>query len=479
MNYLNAQKELVEAIVTASGKVDTYFWRLSGDQPNSLCRFLGMDEEELKVVLRLCKIYNGERDNFSKNNFDLLMSQCGYDWTTYRLNQKVERFSRIGDVVEIVLPKNMYDLEGNLLHYPIEDQHVRIIRTKSQHGALPKLVDVGNNKQASEAEERSNNKKKSSNNMSPNVLLLEYVAELVVATAGTTGHGKISMRSARKLHRMMLACVDVAAKELLHAALEKYASQKEVFADEEKQTASLVSPERQHSTNEAAIRTHGFAEAPVELEDDAGYLSDDERSIGSTTTTDEFLVELKEEVVLQSLLHKRIHDKKERVFQLEHRNGRRLLVVLPPDSMSTASFEEEAKKTQWVDIIMNTKDRVEGMLSYLAKTNSQMYVAVGKKRRLSMMTVALNTTQTLALARVGRLNDVRMQYIRSFLKHIGGVNLQLSKKEQVRIDRQVGLHRTTKDVVEFGSCLHEWLQTKGKERRSHHNKCILEQYALS
>jgi hypothetical protein len=38
----------------------------------------------------------------------------------------------------------------------------------------------------------------------------------------------------------------------------------------------------------------------------------------TSTTTAEFLSELKEEVVLQSLLQKRIHEKKQRVFQLQH-----------------------------------------------------------------------------------------------------------------------------------------------------------------
>ena len=81
---------------------------------------------------------------------------------------------------------------------------------------------------------------------------------------------------------------------------------------------------------------------------------DDGQSIGSTATT-EFLSELKEEVVLQSLLHKQIHEKKERVFQLKHRNGRRLLVVLPPDILSVSSFEEEARRTNWVGTMLNTE----------------------------------------------------------------------------------------------------------------------------
>ena len=66
MNFLQAQSELSESIKAAA----SHFWRLSGDEPNSLCHFLGMEEEELKGVLCLCKVYNGEKDNISnpKNN---------------------------------------------------------------------------------------------------------------------------------------------------------------------------------------------------------------------------------------------------------------------------------------------------------------------------------------------------------------------------------------------------------------------------
>jgi membrane-bound lytic murein transglycosylase MltF len=111
---------------------------------------------------------------------------------------------------------------------------------------------------------------------------------------------------------------------------------------------------------------------------------DDDEDQSLATTTDEFLAELKEEVVLQSLLHKRILERKERVFQLEHRNGRRLRVVLPPDTQSVASFEEEAKKTDWVSIMLNTEDRLEGMLLHLAKKYPIKYQMIGKKRKLSM-----------------------------------------------------------------------------------------------
>jgi hypothetical protein len=57
-----------------------------------------------------------------------------------------------------------------------------------------------------------------------------------------------------------------------------------------------------------------------------------------------------------------------------------------------------------------------------------------------------------------------MKRIKSFLKNIGQVNLQLSVAEQKRIDVQVGLHRTKSAV--FGSYLHEWSRTKGKEKKA-------------
>jgi hypothetical protein len=479
MNFLDAQKEFAESIKMAGSKVKSYFWRLSGDEPNSLCRFLGMEEKELKSILRLCKIYTGEKDNFSKNNFELLMSQCGLDYTTYRLLSKHERFILIGNVSdELVLPKDMYDTSGALHYYPVEDEHFRNVRTKSQRGSLPKLLDAGNQQEANEGndaatkQDRKGNKKLEQHNVSPKGLLFEFIHELV-SEAGKTGNQSISERSARKLERLMLACVDTAAKELVHAVVEKFASvQERSMGGDQLQSKALFSPTRVSSTatmDETVVVSPATTAIDVDLQatpvvalfGDAGTDDDDE----SMDTTDEFLAELKDEVVLQSLLHKRIHEKKERVFQLEHRNGRRLLVVLPPDTMSAASFEEEARKTGWINVMLNTEERLNGMLLYLAKSHPKKFMEIGRRRKLSMNTIALNTAQTIALARVGKLNDSRMNYVRSFLRQVGKVNLQMSIKEQARIDYQVGLHRTNKQVV-FDDYVHDWSMVDGKETKA-------------
>jgi hypothetical protein len=53
--------------------------------------------------------------------------------------------------------------------------------------------------------------------------------------------------------------------------------------------------------------------------------------------------------------------------------------------------------------------------------------------------------------------------IKSFLTHVGRVNLELSASELLRIDKQVFWHRTKEAT--YGSYLHEWSLTKGKEKK--------------
>jgi hypothetical protein len=114
--------------------------------------------------------------------------------------------------------------------------------------------------------------------------------------------------------------------------------------------------------------------------------------------------------------------------------------------------------------MLNTEERVEGMLLHLAKLYPQQYVAVGRRRKLSMEPIVLNTSQTIALARVGKLNDTCMTNVRSFLRQVGKVKLQMSLKEQQRIDWQVGYNQT-KDVT-FSNYFHEWSLFKGKETKA-------------
>ena len=176
---------------------------------------------------------------------------------------------------------------------------------------------------------------------------------------------------------MFAKCVDAAASEVLHVAFEKYLEKQDNIITK-KQTSDLV-PEPILSTLEQGVVVTPvlrFASKPspiaeIKITDGNGggelfeLLEDElEEEDKINTTTNLFWTELKEEVLLQSLLIKRLFEKKERVFELKHRNGKPLLVVLPPDTQSVATFKDDS---EWVNQLLFNEERVEGMLLHLAK----------------------------------------------------------------------------------------------------------------
>jgi hypothetical protein len=125
-----------------------------------------------------------------------------------------------------------------------------------------------------------------------------------------------------------------------------------------------------------------------------------------------------------------------------------------------ATFKDDS---EWVNQLLFNEERVEGMLLHLAKAHPETYVKVGTRRKLSMKIVSLDTAQTMALARIGRLNDIARTRVWSFLRCVGHIDLKLSLAERQRIDVDVGLYRTKEAI--FGSYLHEWSLTKGRETK--------------
>jgi hypothetical protein len=497
MDFLHAQKLLAGILKSVDERVDQYFWRLTGKEPNSLCILLGIEEESLKVILRACKIYIGDADNVSKRSLELLMDQAGLDFTTFRMKGIFDRFIKLGKKGDLVLPKGMYgSSNGELTHYPVHGQHILSMRTKSQREAIGELLalckkgtrsDESTPKETARMDDGNGNKNKEkldSGKVSPQSFLLSYIQDLV-KTASKTGDGKMSRRTQRQLQRMMTTCIDHAAKDLLHDVLAKFTAKHAVENNGEEfmspkanklnakmATASIVTPSDCSTVMTgppSVVMTSAVSESG--FDEDETLQDEDDVSVSTKAAADEVMSEIKQESLLQSLLYERIHERKERVFQLQHRNGRRLLVVLPPDTLSITAFEEEATKSNWVKVMLNTPERVEGMLMYLAKYETASYLKIGKQRKLSMKTVSLTTAQTMALARIGALNDDRMGKVRSYLRTIGKVHLQLSKGVQRKIDLDVGLERTQEAT--FGSYIHEWTASKKAPEEVQYWNCSL------
>ena len=213
MHYTEAQKTLATSIKSVAGNVNSYFWRLSGDEPNSLCKLLSIQEEELTVILQLCQIYRGQNNNFNKTKFEefmLMLAPCR--WTKVRIKKSNEHFILIGDHgTECDLPRMLYNGEGELLSPPVPDVHFGTLRTKLQKGSIPRLLDLGQdaNKKDEDVDlkKQSDNNKPAAKNISPRDELLDHVKKLVIDSGG-----KISERAERHLKSLFARCIDAAAK---------------------------------------------------------------------------------------------------------------------------------------------------------------------------------------------------------------------------------------------------------------------------
>ena len=148
--------------------------------------------------------------------------------------------------------------------------------------------------------------------VSPRGVLLSYVDDLV-NSAAKSGSNQIGTRDGRHLDRLLTSTMKACAKDILRDAFDKYSTQEAMEKD-----ALLESPDRASSAmaaavvtparkSQAVIRPLQLQEAiDLEHEDDTG-----DAHYAEESTTDEFLADLQEEVLLQSLLCKRMREKKE------------------------------------------------------------------------------------------------------------------------------------------------------------------------
>ena len=115
MHCTEAQKKLATSIKSVATNVNSYFWRLSGDKPNSLCKLLSIQEEELKVILRLCEIYRGKNDNFNKIKFEEFVNMLSSGgWTKVKIKKSNKHFILIGNHgTACELPKMLYNGVGS------------------------------------------------------------------------------------------------------------------------------------------------------------------------------------------------------------------------------------------------------------------------------------------------------------------------------------------------------------------------------
>ena len=484
MDHVMTQQLVADLVNKLASTTVCYWWKLLGDEPNSLCRFLDIPWKEMRLILRKCRVLYGASDSFKTVEYEKLMTRISCDYTTYRPSGKPEHFMKIGDklvdVHAVERPKDMHSIGSGVLEkMPIVAVHVPGIRTKMSRRLASTLIaavteEVNSSASTSSSEDNTPDSSKPSYKGSMTIYIDDLISviqnELFYASRQGAAYS-FTQRAERMLRKAAAVAIKGSVRDMVDAWIERIGDddKKEAFAC--MSTPALTTQRMFAATDELEQRIifptpatetpivgrlppsqPTFITPPLDLTDDA---DGDERDI------DAVLSQLKEETMLQNSLHKRLSLNKQRALTLEHKNGRKFRVVLPPDSQSTKSFVEDAKKTHWVKDMLHTDTHHRGMLEYLASTQPEAYVRVANDKKIRVSTAVLNTPETLALGRLTGINDLQMSKMRSFLKNVGKADLKYNKKEIARIDNDVGLHKAMPDAS-FGNYMLEWAITKGK-----------------
>lgn len=121
-----AQEKFAKTLTQESEKVASCFWKLSGDDPNSLSRFLGLTWSELREILVLCAVCKHSTWFMDRNNLaTLFRDRCGFKCTLCKHQElKAEWFVKVGKGKEVTTPQENHDAKGELMELPMVGDHV-------------------------------------------------------------------------------------------------------------------------------------------------------------------------------------------------------------------------------------------------------------------------------------------------------------------------------------------------------------------
>ena len=477
MSHVDAQETLASLVKKLSSTTVCYWWKLLGDDHNSLCHLLDVSAQEMRLTLRKCRILYGDNDSFRTSEFEKLMLRIGVDYSTYRPKGKPEYFLKIGaktdDSHAVLVPKDMHSIGGILEQMPVVGVHLPGIRTKVSRRLASDLV-AASIDTPTNVNETPTDKSKPTNKGSMTIYVTDLINVIKKELQYASRMGK-NYAHTQRAERMLCKAAAIAIKGPLRDMVDAWVEAmedgdiKEAEAFEECLSTPAVGTRGLASaiTNELPQRRVIFpGETPVNREQQQPLitppldLTDDVEEEEDESDINIVLTELKEETLLQNLLHKRIMVQNQRVLTLEHKNGRKFKVVVPPEAQSPNAFVEEAKRSRWIIDMLHTEVHRRGMLQYLAATEPRTYLRVANQKKIRVNGYALNTPQTLALGRLTGINGTQMGKLRSFLKNVGKAELKLTKKEIERIDHDVGLHKCTPPPM-FNSFTLEWSTTRG------------------
>jgi len=121
------------------------WWKLQGDEPNSLIQLLDVTAKDMRLILRKCRILYGAADSFRTSKFENLIQKIGCHYTTYKPSGKPEHFLKLGEKVDayaVERPKDLYSFGGVLERMPVANVHLPGMRTKISRRLTSCLIDA-------------------------------------------------------------------------------------------------------------------------------------------------------------------------------------------------------------------------------------------------------------------------------------------------------------------------------------------------
>ena len=496
LSIAEGQDLLANILNILSSRVTAYCWKLIGDDPDSLHKLLDITRSEMDRILCICGIF-GEDKRLKFRIFEDFAAKFKHGsvmWQMYRPMNTTSRtpFIRIGCLAEIVEGEEDYSLKGSdqynskgELHlYPRVHRHKISIKPREARAHLSVLmaaVKQWNKQQESTNDDTVNNcipstpgRSVGDNAATPTDRLLKFVIGQMKSAAQGCSKGSpfsVTTRAERQVRKSLTSLVNEAAVSMLQDAIGR-------MSRPDKSPTQVCAAHPSSSSNTESGVCAVITPARRSLTTAINLSSDEEDAVDPVGNA--LLKELNEESVLISLLGKRMGGVGEssnnckRVFPLHTNNGKTLLVVLPPDTKTKASFIDKAKRTRWIDDMLEDGDsdnKRQGILSYFARQNPTGYKATAEEERLQLTPTALETHETVAMARLLNLNDQQLQLMRSYLRRMGQVELKYSKKDLIAIDNEVGLDFIASPV--FGSFTYEWASSANKsKKKTPPEKCL-------
>ena len=131
-SQITPEDQLATVINRMSAVTVSYYWKLLGDEPNSMCRLLDVPWSDMRLILRKCNVLYGPNDKFKMKKFENLMERIGGQWSCYRPHGKPEHFIYVGDNVDhtdaVTKPKEMCSTGasggGMLQVFPVQGVHM-------------------------------------------------------------------------------------------------------------------------------------------------------------------------------------------------------------------------------------------------------------------------------------------------------------------------------------------------------------------